>query len=325
MHASTFKRDPKKPVYISANVIGGLGNQLFQIFTAFAYGIENARKIILPYSPGTLQRPTYWSPDSFLHGFFIFTVGHAPNEYMNQMLRSFPVYTEDKFEYKKIPDFGENHVYLSGYFQSYKYFDAHMHTILGLLRFSQIRKKVLAESAAWFQFSSSDRTINISMHFRHGDYKKFPDHHPILPYEYYESALGRVLESPTLFKNKNENNENNKIRVLYFCESDDVDVIRHQIRRLKSKFESASNPIEFVRVGDDPSKYQKDWEQLVVMSACDAHIIANSTFSWWGAYLHSKTIDGDTSHVYYPSQWFGKAYATNNMKDLFPTDWIKID
>ena len=322
---STFKRDPKKPVYVSANVMGGLGNQLFQIFTAFAYALENNRKLILPYSAGTAQRPTYWSPGSFLQGFFIFTVGYAPNDCTNQLLRSFPVYTEQEFEYKKIPDFGENHVFLSGYFQSYKYFDAHIDTILGLLRFSQIRKKVLAETV-WFSSTSTttDRSKTVSIHFRHGDYKNLPDHHPILPYEYYETAFGQLLESEyAVFKDK----ENSKIRVFYFCETEDADVVRHQIRRLQSKFESATRPIQFIRVGDDHGKHQKDWEQLVVMSACDAHIIANSTFSWWGAYLHSKTIEKGSNNscpVYYPSQWFGKAYEKNNTIDLFPPDWIKI-
>jgi hypothetical protein len=63
----------------------------------------------------------------------------------------------------------------------------------------------------------------------------------------------------------------------------------------------------------------EDWEQLLMMSSCGHNIIANSTFSWWGAYLNSNP----DKIVCYPETWFGPK-AQHDTLDLFPEDWIKV-
>jgi hypothetical protein len=73
--------------------------------------------------------------------------------------------------------------------------------------------------------------------------------------------------------------------------------------------------LQFIRVGDEAS----DWQQMVLMTSCNAHIIANSTFSWWGAFLASS------KQVYYPSKWFGDKLSYHNTVDLFPEHWNKIE
>ena len=64
---------------------------------------------------------------------------------------------------------------------------------------------------------------------------------------------------------------------------------------------------------------EKDFIDLYTMSLCDNHIIANSSFSWWGAWLNNR----EDKKVYYPEKWFGpaKSYST---KDLFPNSWTKV-
>tara|TARA_B100001173_G_C15750714_1_gene446730 strand:+ start:302 stop:553 length:252 start_codon:yes stop_codon:yes gene_type:complete len=64
-----------------------------------------------------------------------------------------------------------------------------------------------------------------------------------------------------------------------------------------------------------------DWEQMIAMSLCQHNIIANSTFSWWGAYFNQGN-----NNVYYPSKWFGPGKGSFNeeLNDLFPNKWISI-
>ena len=62
-----------------------------------------------------------------------------------------------------------------------------------------------------------------------------------------------------------------------------------------------------------------DYEQLLLMSLCHHNIIANSTFSWWGAYFNSNPEKVDC----YPSTWFG-AKCNHSSRDLFPDNWVKI-
>jgi hypothetical protein len=66
---------------------------------------------------------------------------------------------------------------------------------------------------------------------------------------------------------------------------------------------------------------------LCLMSMCDKHIISNSTFGWWGAWL------ADSSTVCYPDPWFGSSYINDlhphfevmiELKDLFPADWTMV-
>jgi FkbM family methyltransferase len=63
-----------------------------------------------------------------------------------------------------------------------------------------------------------------------------------------------------------------------------------------------------------------DWEEMLLMSCCDHHIIANSTFSWWGAYLNDSAV----KIVCYPSVWFGPALPLD-VRDCAPDSWTKIN
>jgi hypothetical protein len=62
-----------------------------------------------------------------------------------------------------------------------------------------------------------------------------------------------------------------------------------------------------------------DWQQLLLMSLCNHNIIANSSYSWWGAYLN----DNLNKIVCYPSIYFASSYAKSTI-DLFPKNWIEI-
>ena len=101
------------------------------------------------------------------------------------------------------------------------------------------------------------------------------------------------------------------LNVLIFYEKIDEKQINIKIKILKRKF----NNINFTKINTDIP----DWEQLLIMSNCQHNIIANSSFSWWGAYLNSNK----NKVVMYPDIWFGKKLNHNTI-DLFHPSWNVI-
>jgi len=286
---------------IACDPLGGLGNQLFQIFTTIAYGIKYKKKFVFLYQEhtrGVTIRPMYWK--NLLQNLRIFTTVFAKNKITNQELINLPKMCENGHHYTELLECSLPAVQLFGYFQSPKYFENYLDTILKLIRFSEIREQVLQENTSYFAADKSD-TIYISMHFRIGDYKMLQQYHPIMKYEYYETALQRmVLEC-----------QQKVLKVLYFYESQDTTDVKNIIERLTNAFAK----IEFISVGISI----EDWKQMILMTHCDHHIIANSTFSWWGAYLNPS----DSKIVYYPGIWFGPNLTHLRTDDLFPVGWIK--
>jgi hypothetical protein len=185
------------------------------------------------------------------------------------------------------------HFKLYGYFQSYKYFKDYQQDILQLLDISTQKLKM----------SSTNDNNNVSLHFRIGDYTTIQQHHPIMVTEYYIRCL-QCLVTDTGRDNWN---------ILYFYEECNKDIVMEKIETIKQYFSN----LTFEGI----STHYKDYEQILIMSNCQHNIIANSTFSWWGAYFNTNP-----SHkTYYPSKWFGPAQGNKKIDDLFPPDWVKID
>ena len=283
---------------ITCNLMGGLGNQLFQIMMVMAVAIKNEIPFIFPYSDKLttgVERPTYW--DTFFKNIRMYTANpenfNNSNIFINNLLYKHPVYNEPRFNYTEIPKI--DNVMFNGYFQSYKYFQEVQDKIFDLIGIYGIQLDILNEYPELFNEKNT-----ISMHFRLGDYKTKQDCHPILPYEYYEKSLEMVPIE-----------ELSKYNVLYFCEEEDNEYVNSIIDRLKLKFQLK----EFIKVDDKID----DWKQLIIMSCCKINIIANSSFSWWGAYFNIN----DGKIVFYPSVWFGPSIQ-NDVSDMYPDSWIKI-
>jgi len=280
---------------ITCSLMGGLGNQLFQISTTIVCGIEMNRKIVFPYSEvlrtGTI-RPTYWY--NFLNGLKIFIIQAEKLTSYN-----YHIYKEDGFCYTRFPKTisGEN-LFLSGYFQSYKYFDNKKDMLFKLFRLQVQKEAAMMEQPHLIDLSYN----NVSMHFRLGDYKDIQDYHPLMTYQYYENALSHILFNKTTRPHK----------VLYFNQiEDNILVAENYIKKLKARFPS----VIFIKIHDTVP----DWKQMLLMSCCDDNIIANSTFSWWGAYFNER----QSRIVCYPETWFGPK-LTHDVSDLFPDEWTKI-
>ncbi len=280
---------------ISCKLQGGLGNQLFQIYATIAHAFETNSKFFFSNAYdlkcSLTNRHTYW--DTFLSNLQPFLLDP---KLINQ--NNVITIKEKSFTYNPLSMNDQSKLrILIGYFQSYKYFDNHFLTINRLLKIDEQKVRLTNK---YLKLINEDKPI--SMHFRLGDYKKLPEHYVLLNTDYYKTALNCLIDS----------DQTNKINtVLYFCEDQDLEDVEGIIMELKAEFPGS---IVFLRA--DPEL--EDWEQLILMSLCRHNIIANSTFSWWGAYLNTSR----EKKVVYPSVWFGPRIK-HGLQDLFPLDWIR--
>jgi hypothetical protein len=291
---------------ISVNLMGGLGNQLFQIFATIAYAIKHKHKFVFPYSDKLAQRVTYWN--NFMISLKMFTTANLNNRVTNNDIQKMEGIGEKDFHYNELPASDPSNPFiLNGYFQSYKYFENEVDQIYSLLRLDKQKQQIIEEYSDLF---SVDGT-KISMHFRLGDYKQLQHYHPIMAPQYYQNSLTAILEKSGL----------QSATILYFCEEEDNDIVIQFIDVLKLYFATTEYKLDFVKVDDKIA----DWKQVLIMSSCHHNIIANSSFSWWGAYMNSS-VD---KIVCYPSLWFGQTmhqhHGFKDTRDLFPENWIKID
>ena len=242
------------------------------------------------HSPGCTYRNLYWN--NFLNKL---------ERYLVNTPIHFQIYEEKSFEYNELPEISNNtNLKLSGSFQSYKYFDFFKKDIIFDIDFET--KKLEVKN----KVNDVNPSEMISMHFRIGDIiKVHRNNSNILTLEYYINAINYI-------KNQ-ERHENFKI--LYFCEEEDIDFVKNiYIYPLKNIFPN----IIFTQT---ISKLE-DWEQLILMSLCKHHIIANSTFSWWSAYF----ADNDVYKIIcYPDKWSHSSIINEDTIDLFPNNWIKCD
>jgi hypothetical protein len=282
--------------------MGGLGNQLFQIFATIAYSFKKKISVIFPYiTQLDEKRHSYW--DSFLIDLSKNTTKNPEWKLNNNHLTSIPTYRENGFHFHEIPKTNIS-FQLFGYFQSYKYFIEEQDSIFKLIHLREQQQNILVEFPDFF--NDLTNVTYISLHFRLGDYIYLQDHHPILSLEYYKKSIDYILSFLSSFR---------KIKIVYFCEENDNAIVLEKINKLKFNFREEN--LEFVKVKDTIP----DWKQLLIMSVCHHNIIANSTFSWWGAYFNANPH----KLVCYPSSWFGIKKQNYIMNDLFPDNWKKME
>jgi hypothetical protein len=284
---------------LSCKLMGGLGNQLFQIFATISLALTTNKIFLFPYSDVLttgITRRTYWY--TLLDKLFNNTTW-SRTETDNPRIFSLPQIGEKGFEYDELVAIRANlekkPACLHGYFQSYKYFEKHYETIIQLIGL-RAKQEVVREKTTVLKNS-----CNVSLHFRLGDYVSKQSHHPIMSIKYYIAALTHIIDRVG----------SDTFRVIYFGEKDDEPTIKVCIQLLAKQFPH----LEFVN-----ADLEEDWEQMLLMSVCTHNIIANSSFSWWGAYFNPSPA----KIVCYPSVWFGPAMRNCNTKDLCPPSWQKI-
>jgi len=173
---------------------------------------------------------------------------------------------------------------LMGYFQSEKYFEHCSDLILGYFQFDKEIKKQAENNFPKFPV----KLEYVSIHLRRGDYAGLQQFHPVMEADYYFDAMTQFMDDDYYF--------------LIF--SDDISYA-------KELFGEQEN-IVYIE-GNDPAV------DMCMMTMCDHNVIANSSFSWWGAWLN----DNVNKKVIAPKRWFGPAYkGVHDTKDLYPQSWI---
>jgi hypothetical protein len=192
------------------------------------------------------------------------------------------VYDEgNSFHYRDIPY--HKNMAISGYWQSEKYFKPFESYIRHL--FEPSDEVVSLLKSKYSDIITSDNTCSI--HVRRGDYLSHPNHHPAVSLTYCMKAV-RQFPKDTKF--------------IVF--SDDQKWCKENFMGEMFLF-------------PEP---QEDIYDFFLMSMCKNNIIANSSFSWWAAWLN-KNPD---KKIIAPSKWFGDAYSHYDLSDLIPSEWIKI-
>lgn len=283
---------------ISCRLMGGLGNQLFQIFTTISIAISTKKIFLFPYSELLnvgITRPTYWN--NFLKKLINNTTyQNAVND--NKIIYSLPLISERKFTYDDLllitVNLEKNPICLNGYFQTYKYFEKNYETIIELIGLRTIQETIRENTKNPYKNA-------VSLHFRLGDYVSKQDCHPVMSIKYYTNAIQKIIEKTG----------SDTFSIIYFGEKADSGPISISIQVLEKKFPN----ISFIS-----ADLEEDWKQMLLMSVCEHNIIANSSFSWWGAYFNQNP----NKIVCYPATWFGPKLDYNETHDLCPPDWIRI-
>ena len=180
----------------------------------------------------------------------------------------------------------------TGYFQELEYVMPVEHTVREIFAPSELSKQFLWQHYSWAT-AADHRT---AVHVRRGDYLNHPKHFPLPPVSYYLNNVAEIRE------------KNPETQVLVF--SDDLNWCRENFPADWWFVEGVERPVELEdRYKTEP---QDQWD-LFLQTMCHEHVISNSTFSWWGAFL------SENRRPYYPSVWFGP--ATGWQKCPAPEGW----
>lgn len=288
---------------VVVGLAGGLGNQLFQYAAGRSLALKKNAILKLDISFYKNNRERFYrlsefeiSAEKAIEDDLVFFSGLRNR---SKLWRVFLKYLNTDFSKKFYREagfaFDKNvfdlmpPVYLDGYWQSEKYFKGAESKIRDEIVLKKGFKNISEEILGKIENSNS-----VSLHIRRGDYltgRKAADILGVLPLDYYERAVRFILEKIT--------------DPAFFIFSDDIGWARDNL-----KIEA---PTFFVSDDKIP-----DYEELICMSKCRHNIIANSSFSWWGAWLNNykdKTVIA-------PQNWF----RDRNMDagDLIPPGWIKL-
>ena len=260
---------------------GGFGNILFQTFCVFAFAKDHNVKPMFNSTYDDPKRPNIKTYSKLLHKLVdIRELGTI----RGQMVVGEP----NSSSYAQIPNFAQ---YITGYRQSYKYFERYIPTIRQYLIESE--PEIWSLCSVWVK-TKTQNTETIMLHVRRSDYLLAPQYHTNLTKEYYQQGLQYIQQ----------NKPNTKFTCLVF--SDDIEFCK------TCDWWTGFSDIDFVMI-EEPDVVKT----LFAMMNCKHTIIANSSLSLLGMILGEQPESNDTFHVV-PKNWFGPAAQAFNYEDSIP-------
>lgn len=305
----------KKDKMVIVNIIGGLGNQMFQYAFAVALNEKHKKKVrIDTHHYHYIFSKTFHGNNFYHNGFEISKIFpnatlkvaspwdimkvsyYMPNFKISRVIRK--IMPTRKSEYiqpaKEAYCFDPNALssdarYYEGYWMAYKYFEACRERIQEIYSFPQLTTEVNKKYA---QILGKNNSVTI--HVRRGDYVKLGVFANICTREYYRKAIDivrRQIDQPEFFVFSNDQG---------WC-----------VENLKDAFSDA--PVHFV----DNNRGNESYRDMQLMSMARCNIMANSSFSWWGAFLNAR----EDQIVVAPSRWMNDRDCSN----LYGEKWIKVE
>ena len=276
--------------------MGGLGNQMFQYAAGRRLAIKHKTilKLDLTFLMRRKQHENFTHRNYALDAFGIQEnfVGPLENKIhtVEKILKLINVVNEPPHHFHESILSAPDNSYLVGYWQSEKYF-------------KDVEDIIRNEFTVKFQVDSINKEITeeinsceaVSVHIRRGDYVSNPvtnEYHGLCPLDYYQKALSKITSCT--------NNPH------FFIFSDDPEWAQKNL--------NIEYPIKFIT----HNGAEKSYDDLRLMSLCRHNIIANSSFSWWGAWLNKNP----EKIVIAPRKWFKDSSINTN--DLIPENWIRI-
>lgn len=291
---------------IITKIIGGLGNQMFQYAAGRALSIRNDTQLALDISDFKnyklhqgFEFPRLFNQQCGIAthvDVFKMLDWQAPSLIRRVLarrqfasLRHKRFIAEPHYQYWAGINNLPTNCYLSGYWQSEKYFSDVA---------SQIRKDFTFRLPLQNKNSEFANEISqvdaVSLHIRRGDYvsnKKTTATHGLCSIDYYQTAIRYIAERVP--------------HPHFFVFSDDIAWVKDNLK------------IDFLCQYVDHNHGAESYNDMRLMSMCQHHVIANSSFSWWGAWLNPSP----EKIVIAPKKWFA---VDVNTSDLYPQDWVPL-
>lgn len=288
---------------------GGLGNQMFQYALARIIAKRHNSNLLLDKELFKLTEKTPGhTPRNYelkIFGIEHPTASKEDIDYFERLPFYYKIKRELHLNYPKIC-FEKNFyfdsnlhnilppVYLRGFFQSFKYFQENEDLIKEIYSFP-------VENLDRFNYqylNSIRRSTSASVHIRRGDYiedKITNKIHGTCNRQYYEQAISRISQISE--------------EVNFFFFSDDIDWV-------EKEFSDFPGRKHFITSNSG----KNSWKDMFLMSCCTHNIIANSSFSWWAAWLNRNK----SKIVISPKKWFRSPDKEKYSFDLIPEEWIRI-